>query len=73
MADAQFLRLSDGWALDADRNQWLIQRRKSFDKRRGKWNRARIAFVASNSDTLLRVLREKGARIDPEKLVHFLY
>ena len=74
MADVQFLRLSERWALAADRNQWVVQRRKSFDKRRGKWNWVGVAFVASNRDTLLRVLREKGAKIDPDKLeaVHAL-
>ena len=41
---------------------------------RNNINWAGVAFVASNRDTLLRVLREKGAKIDPDKLeaVHAL-
>ena len=40
MADKQFLRLSERWALAYDSLQWIIQRRGSVDKRSGKcrWN-----------------------------------
>ncbi len=68
MADTQFLRLSEKWALAYDPLQWIVQRRGSFDKRRGKWNWEGVAFVATNRDVLFRVLREKGAVTEPDKM-----
>jgi|TARA_B100000315_G_scaffold31795_1_gene26822 hypothetical protein len=49
--------LAPGWALGADRNQWIVMRRR---KRRDQhyWNP--ISFIGSTKTTLLRVLREKG-------------
>ncbi len=62
MADTQFLRLSEKWALAYDKNQWIVQKRKALGKK-CRW--AAVSFVASNKDILWRVLREKGAEIDP--------
>ncbi len=59
MADGQFLRLSENWALAYDKNQWIVQHYM-----RPKWRS--IAFVGSNKGVLMRVLKEKGAKIAPE-------
>ena len=65
MVDTQFLRLSAKWALAYDTNQWIVQRRKAPSKKGGACRWAGVSFVASNKADLLRVLREKGAEIDP--------
>ncbi len=65
MADRQFLRLSEKWALAYDNAQWIVQRRKAPGKKGGARRWAAVSFVASNKDILWRVLREKGAEIDP--------
>ncbi len=65
VADTQFLRLSEKWALAFDKNQWIVQRRKAPGKKAGECRRVAVSFVASNKDILWRVLREKGAEIDP--------
>ncbi len=65
MADTQFLRLSEKWALAFDKNQWIVQRRKALGKKGGECRWAAVSYVASNKDILWRVLREKGAEIDP--------
>ena len=65
MADTQFLRLSKKWALAYDNAQWIVQRRKAPGKKGGERRWAAVSFVASNKDILWRVLREKGAEIDP--------
>ncbi len=65
MADTQFLRLSEKWALAFDKNQWIVQRGKALGKKGGECRWAAVSFVASNKADLLRVLREKGAEIDP--------
>ncbi len=65
MADTQFLRLSEKWALAYDNAQWIVQRRKAPSKKGGEYRWAAVSFVASNKDILWRVLREKGAEIDP--------
>ena len=65
VADTQFLRLSEKWALAYDKNQWIVQRRKAPGMKGGKCRWAAVSFVASDKDVLLRVLREKGAGIDP--------
>ncbi len=65
MVDTQFLRLSEKWALAYDQNQWLVQKRKAPSKTGGACRWAAVSFVGSNKADLLRVLREKGAEIDP--------
>ncbi len=65
VANRQFLRLSEKWALAYDKNQWIVQRRKALGKKGGECRWASVSFVASNKDILWRVLREKGAEIDP--------
>ncbi len=66
VADRQFLRLSENWALAYDNAQWIVQRRKAPSKKGGACRWAAVSFVASNKDILWRVLREKGAKIAPE-------
>ncbi len=63
--DRQFLRLSEKWALAYDKSQWIVQRRKAPGKKGGGCRWAAVSFVASNKAVLLRVLREKGAQVDP--------
>ncbi len=65
MADTQFLRLSEKWALAYDNAQWIVQRRKAPSKTGGACRWAGVSFVASNKDILWRVLQEKGAEIGP--------
>ena len=65
MADTRFLRLSEKWALAYDTSQWIVQRRKAPGKKGGECRWAAVSFVASNTAVLLRVLREKGAQVDP--------
>ncbi len=65
MADRQFLRLSEKWALAYDKSQWIVQKRKAPSKKGGACRWAAVSFVASNKADLLRVLREKGAEIGP--------
>jgi ABC-type nitrate/sulfonate/bicarbonate transport system ATPase subunit len=49
--ERQFLRLSDGWALASDSQQWILQRR------RGKVWRP-VSFVGGGKATLMRILGE---------------
>ncbi|MCH7775741.1 MAG: hypothetical protein IH878_04255 [Gemmatimonadetes bacterium] len=72
MADKQFLRLSERWALAYDSLQWIIQRRGSFDKRQGARRWEPLSFISSNQDILILTLREKGAVIDPDKMEEVL-
>ncbi len=65
MVDVRFLRLSEKWALAYDENQWIVQKRKAPSKTGGACRWAAVSFVASNKADLWRVLREKGAEIDP--------
>ncbi len=65
MVDTHFLCLSEKWALAYDNAQWIVQRRKAPGKKGGARRWAAVSFVASNKADLLRVLREKGAEIDP--------
>ncbi len=65
MADKQFLRLSKKWALAYNKNQWILQHRMTPGKKGGECRWAAVSFVASNKDILWRVLREKGAEVDP--------
>ncbi len=63
MADVQFLRLNDKWALAYDSRQWVVQRRsgvrKSGDYAGEEFWRA-LSFIGTSKAVLLRVLREKG-------------
>ena len=68
MTDRVFLRLSEGWALGFDRNQWIVMRAKS-DKSKPRRGWRTIAFVGSTRAVLVRVLREKGAEIAPDARV----
>ena len=72
MADRQFLRLSDRWALAYDNLQWIIQRRGGFDKKRGRWNWEALSFISSSRDILVLTLREKGIVPDPGKMEEVL-
>jgi len=72
MADRQFLRLSERWALAYDSLQWIIQRRGGFDEKRDQWNWQALSFISSNRDILVLTLREKGAVIDSEKMEEVL-
>ncbi len=72
MADTQFLRLSERWALGYDSLQWIIQRRGRFNKTRGRWNWQAESFISSNRDILVLTLREKGAVIDSDKMEEVL-
>ncbi len=68
MTDRIFLRLSEGWALGYDRNQWIVMRSKSDRSKPGQGWRA-IAFVGSTRAVLVRALREQGAEIAPDARV----
>ena len=72
MTDKQFLRLSERWALAYDNLQWVIQRRRGFDKKRGKWNWGALSFISSNRDILVLTLREKGIVPDPGRMEEVL-
>ncbi len=65
MVDRQFLRLSENLALAYDKSQWIVQRRKAPSKTGEACRWAGVSFVGSNKDILWRVLREKGAEIEP--------
>ena len=66
MADTQFLRLSEKWALAYDNAQWIVQQARRNRNRKGGLEWRAIAFVATDKGVLHRVLREKGAVIDSE-------
>ncbi len=68
MTDRIFLRLSEGWALGYDRNQWIVMRSKS-DKSKPRQGWRSIAFVWSTRAVLMRVLRKKGAEVAPNARV----
>ncbi len=72
MADRQFLRLSERWALAYDSLQWILQRCGSVDTRSGKcrWNGE--SFISSNRDILVLTLREKGIVPDLGKMEEVL-
>ncbi len=59
MADRQFLRLNDRWALAYDPAQWIVQKRRGTEWRG-------VCFVGSNKDILWRVFEEKGIDVTPE-------
>ena len=66
IGDIPFLQLSDNWRLASDPLQWVVQRRGSFDVKRGerRWNA--VSFVATRRDILFRVLRELEAEVSPD-------
>ncbi len=68
VADRQFLRLSERWALATDGIQWIVQRARRNRNKEGGLDWRAVAFVASDKGVLHRVLREKGAVIDSEGL-----
>ena len=70
MADRQFLRLNDRWALAYDRLQWIIQYRMSTKGKPEKWGG--VCFISSNRDILALTLREKGVVPDPGKMEEVL-
>ena len=70
MADRQFLRLNDRWALVYDRLQWIIQYRTSAKGKPEKWGG--VSFISSNRDILVLTLREKGIVADPEMMEQVL-
>jgi len=53
--------LSDGWALTADENQWMLCRARG---KAGKWQP--ISFIGSNKRVLRRLLRESGVNLSTE-------
>ena len=69
-ADTLFLRLSENWALATDGIQWIVQRARRNRNKVGGLEWRAVAFVASDKGVLHRVLREKGAVIDPDALEH---
>ncbi len=66
MADVQFLRLSEKWALATDGIQWIVQRALMDKSKEDGLQWRSVAFVATDKGVLQRVLREKGAVIDSE-------
>ena len=70
MADRQFLRLSERWALAYDSLQWIIQKRESAKGKSENWRG--VSFISSNRDILILTLREKGVVIDTGKMEEVL-
>ena len=68
MADTQFLRLSEKWALAFDNAQWIVQRAERNRGAEGGVRWRAVAFIASDKGTLERVLQEKGAVIGGDGL-----
>ncbi len=66
MADRQFLRLSERWALAYDNLQWIIQKRESAKGKPEQWRG--VSFISSNRDILVLTLREKGIVPDIGKM-----
>lgn len=66
MADRQFLKLSERWALAYDSLQWILQRRKSAKGKPEKWRAE--SFISSNRDILVLTLNEKGIVPDLGKM-----
>lgn len=58
-----FLKFSEGSALAADRDQWIICRARS---RHGKLCWQPRSFVGSNKSVLRQVVRELGIEVRPE-------
>ncbi len=70
MADRQFLKLNDRWALAYDSLQWIIQYRTSAKGKPDKWGG--VSFISSNRDILVLTLREKGVVPDLGKMEEVL-
>ena len=70
MADSQFLKLNDRWALAYDSLQWIIQYRTSAKGKPEKWGG--VSFISSDRDILALALREKGVVLDPGKMEEVL-
>ncbi len=66
MADRQFLRLSERWALAYDNLQWIIQKRESAKGKPEQWRG--VSFISSNRDILVLTLREKDIVPDLGKM-----
>ena len=70
MADRQFLRLNEKWALAYDSLQWIIQYRDSVKGKPESWRG--ISFISSNRDILILTLQEKGIVPGPGKMEEVL-
>ncbi len=70
MADRQFLKLNDRWALAYDSLQWIIQYRTSKKGKPEKWGG--VSFISSDRDILVLTLREKDIVPDPGKMEEVL-
>ncbi len=61
--DRAVLRLSDDWAILADRNQWMVAKRS----KRGTETRWKpLSYVGSTKSVLARVSHENGAVVTPQ-------
>lgn len=58
-----FLELGNGWALSADRHQWILNKAKTV-RGRVKWQPK--CLIASDTAVLRRVMRENGLRVPPD-------
>ena len=66
MADRQFLRLNEKWALAYDSLQWIIQYCDSAKGTPESWRG--VSFISSNRDILILTLKEKGIVPDLGKM-----
>ena len=68
MTDRLVLRLSDDWAILADRNQWMVAKwmrsRSPEIGKEGYWKP--LSYVGSTKTVLLRCCRENGAPVTPQ-------
>ena len=55
-----FLELGKGWALSADRKQWILNKAKNW---RGTIKWQPVSFVGSDKAVLMRVMKEKGLQV----------
>ena len=60
MADRFIFQLTEGWALGADDNQWMLLRAR---KRHAETIWQPVAFIASTKTNLLLCMAEKGIQI----------
>ena len=70
MADRQFLRLNEKWALGYDSLQWIIQKRESAKGKPEQWRG--VSFISSDRDILVLTLKEKGIVPDLGKMEEVL-
>ena len=66
MADRFLFSLSDGWALGADNNQWMLMRGR---KRHAETVWQPAAFIASTKTNLLLCMAEKAIRLTADAQV----